>query len=148
MKTLTNNFIKKVIDETNSNSIDWLSLLMFTEAKDLSEIPGFKFTLFSNEFHDINYSESYICTTYHFVLLILNETFISGKDGSISKEINIYISKDAQSEPSIIIVEDPLKTDLINSAKKSFSKIANSSYYSFRNNNSKYIMKSYLKKDE
>lgn len=148
MKNITTNFIEKVIEETDNNIIDWISLFMFTDAKDLSEIPGFQYTIYTNEFHQVDYVNSYICTTFHFVLLILNETFESGKDGSIRKETNIYLSKDAQSEPTLIDINESLKNKLIKSASKSYETILNSEYYTFSDNSAKYIMKSYLKKDE
>lgn len=122
MNNLTNQFIEKVITETDKNNLQWNTLFDFTHHQDLSYLSGFEYTIMTNEFHQVDYTNSYICLSDYFTFLVLNETFISGFDDSISKETNIYISKNKDSEPELLNVSKPLLDELIISCKASSSK--------------------------
>lgn len=122
MNNLTNRFIEKVINETTENKLQWNTLFDFTHHQDLSYLSGFEYTIMTNEYHQVDYINSYICLSDYFVFLVLNETFISGFDDSISKETNIYISKNKDSEPELLNISKPLLDKLIVSCETSSSK--------------------------
>lgn len=122
MNKLTIQFIEKVISETDKNNLYWDTLFDFTHKEELSYLSGFEFIIMTNEFHQVDYVNSYICFSDYFVFLILDETFISGKDGSVSKEKNIYISKNKDSEPELLNIPEYLLEKLTASCEKSTSK--------------------------
>ena len=84
-------FINKLIEETNAEDLNWDTIFKVTHQYD---IDNFNYILSQNEFHSIEELESFgIATQDGISILLLNESFESGKDGSISKEKNLYIVK-------------------------------------------------------
>lgn len=98
-------FVQTLTDKTLSNEVSWKSLYdLQTTTKENNK---FLFTtLFQDEFHTINFPNSFYClnNSSGYVYLI-NETFESGYDGSVISGPNIYIQKDALSMVHKLTVE-------------------------------------------
>lgn len=147
MDTLTIKFINQLISDTTNDKLQWVDLFVYTDAHDLSELPGFEYVFFQNEFRKINLVKSYICQTYHFVLAIINETFYSGKDGTVTMKTNLYLSKDQFTHPELLEIPEDLKKQLIEAASKSNYNFRNGEVSGY-NGQSSYIMNAYLRDHE
>lgn len=103
-------YINKLEEKTVNEELDWDTVFDVTHQYD---IDNFNFILFSNEFHSINEMESYgIANEKGLSVFLLNESFESGKDGTISDEKNLYIVKGVGEESFEIPVEEKDLLDL------------------------------------
>lgn len=144
MEHLNRSFFEKVIQETRTLKLSWLSLFDLSHKYDFDELPGFQFLISGNEYHTIDTTGSFLCMSYHFALLILNETFISGRDSFVTKQINVYLSKDVFTLPQRIEVDPDLLTKLIDEIEKIYSELRTLKSKA-KAVQTAYIMKSYLK---
>lgn len=90
MIDLYNQFLDKVIHQTEEGLLEWDSIDTII---DKFNVIDFDFILFINEFHQINVLNSYGIVNDELNIFLLDEVFESGKDGSISEELNLYVVK-------------------------------------------------------
>lgn len=131
-------FINKLSKETINDKIYWNHL---TNLQNISEDsnPAIFYFLFENEFHHINYSDSYYAIIGCGEVYIINETSESGRDGTITSGHQMYIHQ----EESINTHEVPCSQSdiyrLLNAITASLSK---------RENELESFIDSYLEGDE
>lgn len=113
MKTLTEQFIEKIIHNTKSNNLIWNTLFTFTDAYDIRDLSGYKYVLYFDETHEFDYADSYICYNEDFCLIVLKEIFINAENNSKANEYNIYISKDLASKPDVLTISNNLLEELL-----------------------------------
>lgn len=147
MDNLTVNFINQIIYDTQNDKLFWSNLFHYTDAYDIEDLPGLKYLFFENEYRKVNLINSYICQTYHFILIAINETFYSGKEEDISTKTNIYLSKDGISSPELVEISNELKNQLIQAVSKSNEEFLNGEVAGY-NEQSSFIMKAYLRDHE
>lgn len=95
-KSIYTQFAEKLEKQTEENELDWDTVFKVTHMYDVDK---FNMILFTNEFHSIDDLASFgIATEDGLSILLLNEVFESGKDGSISEEKNLYIVKGVEDE--------------------------------------------------
>lgn len=139
MKTITEQFIEKIIHETKSNNLIWNTLFTFTDAYDIQDLSGYKYVLYFDETHEFDYADSYICYNEDFCLIVLKEIFINAENNSTANEYNIYLSKDLTTYPDNLTVSNDLLEELLLSISKNIE-----IYKSGLNVDSIEIMKTYL----
>lgn len=98
-------FIQTLTDKTLSGDLSWNRLNKLQETAEENN-KYLSYTLFQDEFHTINFSNSFYCpnNSSGYVYLI-NEKFESGYDGSVISGPNIYIQKDASSRVCKLTVD-------------------------------------------
>lgn len=119
-------FLKKLIYETKKSKIVWDSLFTFTDAEDIDErLPNFKYILWQDEWHSVDYTQSYISFTDDFIVLALTETIDGGSDYAVQKDgktkftdNNIYIAKDSKSKPYQLALTNEAVLNLISEIQK------------------------------
>lgn len=119
-------FLEKLIYETRKSKIVWDSLFTFTNAEDIDErLPNFKYILWQDTWHSVDYTKSYISFTDNFIVLVLTETMDSGSDYAVQKDgktkfidNNIYIAKDTKSEPYQLALTNESVLNLISEIQK------------------------------
>lgn len=95
MKDLYERFVEKLIEQTKEGLIEWDTINTIT---DKFNVDDFDFILFTTEFHTINIFNSYGVIGGKLNIFLLDESFESGKDGSKSVELNLYVTKDIKSK--------------------------------------------------
>lgn len=121
MNNLTNAMINQMIDKTKNESVIW------TNASDLRPYLNNANLLFlfgTNEFHEVKENKSFITNTGSFYLSLIEETFLSGKDGSTDSGVNVYLMETLDSEIYPLEIQNDLIIELqqtiIHSSKISF----------------------------
>lgn len=90
MENIYKQFIDKLKEQTKDGLLDWDTVFRVSHAYDIFD--NFDFILFTNEYHKIDELRSYgIPDENNLSIFLLNETFESGKDGTISEEKNLYV---------------------------------------------------------
>jgi len=88
MNDLHNKFVEKIIEQTKEGLLKWdlvKTIINKYKAED------FDYILFTNEFHRINFLNSYAVINDELNIFLLDETFESGEDGTINEELNLYV---------------------------------------------------------
>lgn len=119
-------FLNKLIYETQKANIYWESLFIFTDAEDINEkLPNFKYILWPDEWHSVDYTKSYLTFTDDFIALVLTETIDSGSDYAVQKsgktkfiDNNIYIAKNVESKPYQLSLSNESVQELIKVIEK------------------------------
>jgi len=111
-------FIEKLSTDTKENKISWESLLAL---KDITEEKNYHlfYTLFENEWHSVNYSESFFASVDEGSIYLINESFESGKDGTITSGFNLYIQKNSSSQLIKINASRRVLYSLVNTINES-----------------------------
>ena len=101
----TSAFLQSLTSDTLEKRIVWKSLNCLKGVSENSN-KALYYALFENEFHSILFSKSFYCLlpSSGYVYLI-NETFESGYDGTITSGISVYIQKDSSSQLHQLIVD-------------------------------------------
>lgn len=89
MNNLYEIFVKKLIEQTKEGLIEWDTVNVITNKFNVDD---FDFLLFTTEFHTINLLYSYGVVSDKLNIFLLDEIFESGKDGSVSSELNLYVT--------------------------------------------------------
>lgn len=87
---------KSILDRTNESFINWTKLDdNFTSSflVDYESYNNFSALFFTNEFHSINFENSFISMDPPFIYVLLDESFYSGKDGSEKSGLALYLAK-------------------------------------------------------
>lgn len=83
--------VKTLERRTVNKKLDWHTIY---EVSDSYKEDDFDYLLFTNEFHWIDDVNSYeVIKEKGFSIFLITEEFESGKDGTITKEKNLYILK-------------------------------------------------------
>lgn len=120
-------FLNKLVYQTQKSNIYWIDLITFTEDEDIGErLPKFKYILWQDTWHTIDYASSYITFTDNFIALVLTEIVDSGSDYAVLKngkskfhDYNVYIAKNSESEPYQLALSNTSVQILISTIQKS-----------------------------
>lgn len=86
-------FIDKLTNQTISGSILWRYLSELETVTQESN-KGLYFTIFQTEYHRVDFFSSYYGIIGNGTVYLINETFESGRDGSITSGYNLYLQKE------------------------------------------------------
>ena len=115
-------FLQKLKELTSNHYINWRPLLDLGHLFDEDYFENFKFLLHQNEYHLIKIETSFYGIADDIALLFLNETFESGKDGSINNELNLYYARSFKSTPfQLKLSKDELDSLYTMVSKKAFA---------------------------
>lgn len=97
---LVTDFVNDLIKKTLSEDIEWQSL------NNVVAINGTPIDLYFSldEFHTVNFFESYYCATKGMIFLISERTE-SGRDGKVSEGYNLYIRLDPMKPLSSVVFD-------------------------------------------
>lgn len=114
-------FIDKLINASLSSKISWKRL-------NREIISPF---FFENEFVSINYSMSYYCVVDKVSIFLISVTSESGRDGSISEDIQLSILTNGSQELQVIDTNSTLLFQLLNAVKYCIGKSSGQSAAEF-----------------
>lgn len=110
MDNLYIKFIKKLEEQTDNLLLNWETVFRITHMYD---VDYFNYLLYTNEFHYIDELKSYgLLSDKGLSIFLLNEVFESGKDGTKSKEKNLYIIEGLKGDTYKIPVKENELTQL------------------------------------
>ena len=113
MNNITNNFIKKISQDTLNGTLSWNTLFDYSHHVDLKSLSGYRQIIVNNEFHSFAYEKSYILITKDFVLVVLDELFKGMLDPIPVNEVNLYLSRDKYTPPYKLNLSEDIKSNLI-----------------------------------
>lgn len=98
------NFIDKLKKQTMSKDLSWDTVFKVKHGYD---VDNFNHILEANEFRSIDDLKSYgLVFEDGLSILVLNERIESGKDGSISEQVNLYLVKGMGDQSFLVPLED------------------------------------------
>lgn len=100
-----------IIEQTNNNWLVW-SNLSFDLAKDFfidyETFNSFNSLFMTFEFKETHYENSFICLSQFGFLVLLDEKFTSGKDGSFVEGLTLYLAKSSEDVTPLPFTQEEL----------------------------------------
>lgn len=100
-----------IVEQTNNNWLVW-SNLTFDLAKDFfmdyETFNSFNSLFMTFEFKETHYENCFICLSQFGFLVLLDEKFTSGKDGSFVEGLTLYIAKSSEDVTPLPFTQEEL----------------------------------------
>ena len=89
-------FTEKLTKNTVSGQIKWNKITSIGENR-IRKNTNLYYAVFTNEFHQVRFENSYYTTFDDGYIYLIDETFYSGKDSSIDEGLTLYVQPNIQS---------------------------------------------------